>query len=467
MLLSRGTAGGDESLPVQDAAELWSGNFAALFQDTQAPWLAHRFFWFLEKALWQGMLQILVPPALRRSSLAHDAWMVADSVLFMFAAVIVMLRHLKRRGYDWPLASLTAGSFFFASSAISFFSGGVLECQMIFYAVVVAAILDSPDARKPVHFAILLAASACLIFCKTYALAALLPLALLLPRPREKMLYLVLTGFLFAVWALILRLVGGSGGVVSVYSYLLGYPTLGATVMHFGEFFVAFPFGIVWCFPLVCVTLFANRGAGQALMLKLAGILVLAAILSLFSFWHGGGAVAGPRYVPPFLMLLFPEVAAGLKSFLRRWRWIGMAVPLLTLLFLPALDYHNGLVYRWANRESDYSQWGEADPLMQPGVLAWRVVMAKSSLAENFRPSARMAIAPRTQDIFPMTGLSRLTYLMSIRNPPPQQASERDWLKNHGLDHALLWNLLRGLLMGALLIWMSLAALKAAREPAR
>jgi hypothetical protein len=236
-------------------------------------------------------------------------------------------------------------------------------------------------------------------------------------------------------------------------------------MVHFGEFFVAFPFGIIWCFPLAGFAFFAGRGARWALVLKLAGIILLAGFLSLFVGWHGGGAVAGPRFIVPFLMLLFPEVAAGLAALLRRWHWVGYTVPLLTVLFLPSLDYHNGLVYRWADGADGYQKWGESDPLMQPGLLAWRVILAKASGEQTFRPSDKMDISSPTGAIFPMTGVSRLSYALATPGSDPRQMAVRNWLMDHGLAYPLIWVLLRAVLAAALLLWLLFAAAAVSRRP--
>ena len=265
------------------------------------------------------------------------------------------------------------------------------------------------------------------------------------------------------LWVVALFSVANPREILGDYLGLLGTPTPAGVAEHFLEFFAAFPFGIIWCFPLLGAALFCDAPARPMLKAKIAGIILLASFLSLFAFWHGGGATAGPRFTPPFLMLLFPEIASGLKVLLNKWRGVGFAVPLLAALFLPSLDYHNGQVYRWVNLPNDYRQWGEADPLMQPGLLAWRIERAKARNDENFRPSTRMALNPLVSDIVPMTGLSRIVYAFTDPGADPRLARARGWLIAHGLGHPLFWRLLRALLAGALLFWLGLAALSAAR----
>jgi hypothetical protein len=458
-LLSHGTSGGDENLPVRASAIFWTEGWSSLWRSSEAPWLMHRFLWFVEKAVWQGVLEIFVPGVLARNSLVADALMVWDDVLFMLAATGVMMWHLLRCGYKWPFASLASAALLFASSAVSLFSGGVLECQMTFYAVVIAAMVDGEALPDTLRWIVLLTASALLVFSKDYALATLLPLSLLFNRPRERWLYAISLVTFAATWALLLRITAGNG-IEDLYENMIAGPTMQGVLVNFGEAVFSFSFGAVWCFPLLAFA-FVDRGSRRSALLKLSGFTVLIAFLALFDFWHGSGAVAGPRYILPFVMLFFPEVASGFAVAVRRWRWVCFAVPALALLFLPSIDYHNSQAYSWTNVPHSDTGWPHSDPAMQPGVLGWRVVLAKTYGEEKFRPGRGMPVA-HTAAIFPMTGISRFLYLLEGRAADSRQPFAQNWLRRHGVGNTAIWITLRDALAGALLLWLFYAAAKVA-----
>jgi hypothetical protein len=165
-------------------------------------------------------------------------------------------------------------------------------------------------------------------------------------------------------------------------------------------------------------------------------------------------------------MLLFPEVASGLTHLSARFRGALFAVPVLAIAFIPALDYHNAQFYSWARLPGSDTNWPYADPLMQPAILAWRVEYAKAAGTENFRASDQL-VSVSTDNIFPMTGISRLIYALKTDGEGSREMSARRFLTRWGLADTLIWSLVRAAAAAALLFWIFAAAFFAGKPASR
>jgi hypothetical protein len=477
-LLSRGTTGGDEATGATFAKLWWQGGWSAVTSRMEMDWVAHRFFWCLQKTLWNGLLIGL--PWVAKNFTLHDAFLALDGVVFMLATSAVGIWHLRKRDYDWSVALLATAGILLASSAVSFFGGGILECQMCFYAMVLMAALDRPGAVTRRRMAVILPCTSLLIFCKAYSVLFLLPLALLMTG-RLRLVYLGWIAAMPVLWGMVLQIVGdgASGGMLAFY---LNNLTNGASLTAMGFRFVELVFspayGLVWCFPLLLMAALVPAQGRRNLLIKVSGLFLVSMALCIFDFWHGYGASAGPRYIVPFLLLFLPEVACGFKALLSRWRWAGLLVPVLTLLFLPSIEYRNSLMYRWAEdpvapgrcgavacERPGIVGWGYGDPLLHPGIFGWRVVMARIEGAEDFRPSFQVPLYLHTRAIFPMTGVSRVVYALERRGLASDPSSRKitDALAKAKLDSLMLWMLIRALIVAAVLVSLLIAAWRSAK----
>lgn len=472
ILLSRGTAGGDEEQPSAFAMLWWKGGWSVIANKLPLDYIAHRFFWALEKTAWNGF--IILFPGVSSHEILHYAVLVMDGVLFMLAALLIAIWHLHRRGYSWAIACLSAASLLISSSAISFFGGGILECQMFFYVVVIVVAIDAPRHMTRPKLATLLISSAFLIFSRIYASIFLLPLSLLFGR-RTRPLYAVWVVGMTGLWWLLQQAVAGSapGGMVAYYTQNYtdkGDMSLLAIPFRLGEMLFSPGYGLVWCFPFLFLAVIAAWHDRFTFLVKLAGVLLLAGLLCTFDFWPGWGASAGQRYLVPFLLIFLPEVAFGFRFILNCWRWAGILVPLLTLLFLPSIEYRNTLLYNWTDKTHfGFLGWGYGDPLLHPGIFAWRVIAAKERGAVDFQPSADIPLVVHTNAIVPMTGVSRLIY--ALEQPEiasdPRSHGINTWLARLGLDKLPLWIAVRGVMIAALFVWLFGAAALAATAPRR
>jgi hypothetical protein len=459
-LLSRGTAGGDEGAAIRYAALAKAEGWVALLNGRESQIAAHRLFWTGEKYLLDFFFTLLLPAWLYAKPLVHDAVLTLDGPLFMLAAAATGWLFAARR-HDGRDASLAVSALLLGSSAISFFVGGDIECMMLLLVTLLTVALHPRQGFTPARLVAALVCGACLIACKVYSLVFLLPLAFLIPIRRYRFCFAAILILATGAWLVIPAMIGHHEGAAGFYLRVLGGGNIGVILGRAADQVVSFGFGLLWCFPLLAFLLPVRGGNRKALLVKATGLFLLILVFALFPFAYGQGAAAGPRYSVPFLMAFLPEVAEGVALLRRRRPVFLLAAPLAVLLFLPAIDYHNSLIGRWVDVPVRSIAWPSDDVRLQPGVFAWRVTAAKQVHQSAFRPSPEMPYDVPVTAIIPMTGLSRIIYV--LENLPTVADSKTlalaGWLWRHGLATPWPWRMLRGLLALALLVWVSWAAL--------
>ncbi len=459
LLLSRGTTGGDEGGVLQFLATFREGGWHAL---TGTPgnhdFLAHRLFWLGEKMVWEDFLRLVVPAKALAQPAIYAALMVLDDTLFMLAAFGLAVWHLRRR-HGGKIALLAASALFIASSAIGMFAGGFSECLMTLFVVLMTMQLDRDSALKPAQLCVLVLAGLGLLASKVYAAPFVLVLALLLHARSQK----IVVGALFLIgpfaWLILQSEVRSAApsGMLNFYVALMPERGIATLLSDAVAFFFSLSFGLLPCFPTLLLTCFCGKARQRVLAIKIFALLGVSVTLLTIPFWSGPGGLAGPRYITPFLFVLLPEIAAGLERLARSRPRLLLLVPAAALLFLPCLEYRNSLVTRYARDTASLVEmsWPHAEIAMHPAVLAWSVVIAKLQHRQTLNLSSDMAITVPTQDIFPMTTLSRLIYVLSFEGPlPPQMQSVRTILSRYRMDNVWIWVQLRlglaALLLGAL-----------------
>jgi hypothetical protein len=91
--------------------------------------------------------------------------------------------------------------------------------------------------------------------------------------------------------------------------------------------------------------------------------------------------------------------------------------------------------------------------------MAWSVVAAKLEGHPTLEVSADMQMRIPTQDIFPMTALSRVIYALRFQGSENSKIeSARNLLKHYHMDDAPPWAALRWLLAILLLAGLTMAA---------
>jgi hypothetical protein len=258
---------------------------------------------------------------------------------------------------------------------------------------------------------------------------------------------------------------GSSGSTIGFYQRLVSVETFAVFGGRLVSPLFSLSFGLVWCFPFLFLTGFSWAKNRRSLLLKITGIALVVLFLALFPFSLGTGAVAGPRYIVPFLMIFLPEVVDGLDMLARRRSRLLFAIPLAALLFMPSLDYRNSLISRWVPVPNRDISWPHTDLRMHPGIFAWRVIAARVSEASNIRISPDLPYIVKTDAVFPMSGLSRIIYALDSHSPEkvsspsdPRISRVVQWLASHRLDDLLLWHSVRALLVLSLLTWLVHAA---------
>lgn len=466
-VLSRGTARGDEGAAIMFASWARDHGWIATLRGPGGELVAHRLFWVIEKYLLDGLFTLLLPAWLYGKSVVHDAVLTMDGSLFMLGAAATGWLFAARRHGD-HVATLSVAVLMLGSSAVSFFCGGTIECMMFLFVAVFTVALHGGPVMSWRRLAVMLAAGTCLILCKPYALAFLLPVALLIPERRFQLCFVGALLLITAAWLLIPAAIGHEGGAMTYYSHVASIDSLVAILTRVLGQFTSFGYGLIWTFPLLALVLPVVRIHRRALLVKAVAIFLLLVIFALFPFPYGEGAIAGPRYPAPFLMIFLPEIADGIAVLKRQRPMVLLAVPLSVLLFLPAMDYRNSLVTRWLDLPLETINWVPNDSvLLQPGIFAWRILAAQATHQAVFRPSREIAYDIPVKAIFPMSGLSRIVYV--LENAPQLDDSRplpvNAWLWRHGLATPLLWRAIRLLLVFGLLGWVVRAAWPVRRKP--
>jgi hypothetical protein len=438
-----------------------------MFRFADNSFLAHRLAWVWEKIAWARLLHLLLPAGAFQTPFLSTWLMVLDAPLFTAGAFAVLAWHLMRRGHSWPIAILAPAAVMIASSGNGLFTGGLSECLMCLLVAAMTAAASRDKAGAPAAI-IFIACGALLVFFKLYAAPFVLLMVVVFPVSRR--LRLGTTAALCAaplVWLLIQSLIVGrahGGGMISFYLNLMNVFQPGTMLLEAFHFLFSFSYGVLPCFPLLLFAAFAPATRCRVLLYKIAGLLGVMVMLLPFSFWFGSGALGGPRYIVPFLLALTPEIAAGMIVLAGRprGRRLLLAVPLVALLFLPCLDYRNSLMERYSNGAiaNVDVDWTHGQIGMHPAIFGWRMVLAGPGESLRFRPSGSHSLAIPADAIFPMTGISRIVYVLN-RHGEGAGESRAIWLAlgKLGLASETLWRIARMILIVLLLAALSRAAL--------
>jgi hypothetical protein len=362
-----------------------------------------------------------------------------------------------------------------ASSGISLFTGGYVECLMSLLIVAITGLLDRREPLSAGLMTLLFLCGFALIFSKLYSAPFLLLLTVILPAtPRQKLLYAGLMLAAPAAWLVAQGAVRGPATHVGMVSFYLKFMNSEHLLYNAAASIFSLSFGLLPCFPLLASAFLADGAHRRRLAVKLAALGTVLLMLIPFDFWFGPGGTGGPRYIVPFLLVLLPEVAQGLERLAcGTGRRMLLLVPLLGLFFLPTLDYRNSLITGYAHQVSQVHPimsiaWPHANPAIHPAIFAWRVETAKMRSDRALVPASAMPISLTLADVFPMTGLSRAIYL--LESPPSgrrEALMARNALQQRGLADIRLWTGLRLLLVAMLLgglTWAALAAGKGCRQ---
>lgn len=466
LLLSHGTTGGDEGGVLEFMHVLQTSGWRGLSgSEGGHDFLAHRLFWLGEKIAWNAVVTAVLPASLLASASQYNYFMVLDDTLFMLAAFAVMVAHISRR-YTPAIAVLATSAIMIASSGIGLFAGGFSECIMSLLVVSLAVQLDRNGPLPAWRFALLILSGLGLIASKLYAAPFVLALALLVPGSRRsKLLY----GAIFLIaplaWLQIQSAVraSASSGMMTFYVSLMEDRNITVLLSESAAFFFSLSFGILPCFPLLLLAGFCSPAKRRTLAIKIAALLGIAVLLLPFPFWAGPGGLGGPRYIYPFLLVLIPEVADGLRnlSAVPQRRATLFAIPAAALLFLPSLEYRNSLAGRYADsmiRVSDL-KWPHTEAAMHPALFGWKAALAKQAGKGQVSLSRAQSLTADVQDIFPMTALSRVIYVLGFDGAAPAEIrTVKDMLARHGMDRIWPWAALRAILAILLLGGLTWAA---------
>lgn len=429
-MLSDGYLGGDEGV-VHAVVRLFHNDqgmspatFFATARDANT-YLQHHLFWSLIQIAVTSVLAVVTDFLDITFSEELHNWLLAYPLaLAALVSLPVSYRVLRRLGRPPELALLCIGLFFFGGSVIGLLTGGFIECYMLF-AVAMRMLLLTPRPGEQVPGVLLALVDFTLIAAKSYSLIfllALLPGTFARLGRKERTVYLVIVLSACVLWFLAKSSipVGERGPVWTVYKSALSPGlSVGLWLTHVGWAVFSFSFGLLWTTPVVLLLFgHARRAIGSENIQKLLGIAGLMFVFTLYPFWHGATGMPGQRYVLPFLLVLLPEMASGLRFLIERSKWMLVGVFACIVLFLPAVDFRNTLTELYASKSAQTApiiRFGNENfPMLDwsfhPGVFAWRVVLAKWN--KNAAMSSALYGGPSLDpaEIAPMTGISRVIF---------------------------------------------------------
>lgn len=463
-LLSHGTAGGDEGGVLQFLATYRESGWHALAEGENNNFLAHRLFWLGEKLAWDTLIRSILPAALLSHPALYTYAMVIDDTLFILAAFALAVLHLHSTGHNRKIAFLAPAALMIASSGIGLFAGGFSECFMCLLVIIMMAEIDREKGISTGRFILLITVGICLIATKLYAAPFVLMLGLLLPGTvRQRQIFVAV--FLVAplAWLMVQTKIqsANSAGMVHFYISLMRGGDAAIASDAFA-FFLSLSFGILPCFPLLLFASCCGSERRKRLAVKILAICGVAALLLPYRYWAGPGGLAGPRYIYPFLLIFLPEVAEGMRRVaVGPARTLLIAVPVAALLFLPCLEYRNSLVSRYALEKRAVSEvsWAHTDFWMHPAVFAWSVVAANFQSHKSIVLGQDLGGTAQVRDIFPMTTLSRVIYVLRLDLPVPAEVEAvKKMLNRAGAANVLAWEALRAILSALLIASLTLAA---------
>ena len=165
-----------------------------------------------------------------------------------------------------------------------------------------------------------------LVFAKLYAAIFVLLLTPILPgaRPQRFAFAAIAMGAPILWLALQSGIRGGDpGSMVAFYAQLVTVLSPLHLLKEGFESFFSLSFGLIPCFPLLLLALFVPAAERRTLLFKSLALLSIIIVVLPFGFWFGPGGTGGPRYIVPFLLVFFPEMAQGLSHI---WRGSGARV---------------------------------------------------------------------------------------------------------------------------------------------
>lgn len=433
------------------------------------PW--HHIIWFA-----------ITYTTLRFLSLFSNAPMIVQAVLSaegIFAALLGLalcyVFLLRRMRLGATISAATILAVFVGSYGIfAITMGGTVESFVIPVMAIRLFFFEGTITRR--RAGLLAITDIVLVAFKPYGLvviAATWPL--IWPRAARdaRIVYGAVLGALFAGFALFKLSTWNPTGD---YSWVLVASVSGTLLNLLQQ--IASPWsGLPFCMPVMMVLFWCEAPLRRALMFKLGGLLCCMLILSIFPFFDGD--VPGGRYIFPFLLVLLPEIAAGVAVIARKAPRAMWLLPLCVAAFLPTALY--SLPFFLKNELPSTGTCLREHPVP----YSWKLIAAQVGRrdqvdicyhGEAYTMATRDAASPRTAPwrvAYFLFGAHSAEYLANVHGYSGEQQQHDKWgaalsarLSGIGLGSPAIWRLLGSLPAIAALLLAVLIALRLNRRPA-
>ena len=476
--LSDGYLAGDERTIYGFVSLFNQSETSSLFAFLSEPhdfnlYLQHHFFWFLLQLAQTSLLDLsTVMWGIVWGDELRNWLLVYPLALAACLSIPVAYSALLRLGVDRSHVLLCTGFFYVGGSVVGLLTGGFIECFMLL-AVAIRMLLLAPAPRARTQAILLAVVDFTLVAAKLYSLIfllAVLPATLARLRGNSRYRYLVVLSLLCMIWVLAKSAI--PVGAIGELQWATSSPGLSVAVFltRLGEATGSFSYGLLWTTPVLLLLGIPRNALKPELAQKLLAILALECVSCLYSFWHGAAGMPGQRYIMPYLLVLLPDMCAGLLALNARFRGTSLVVLVSVAIFLPAIDYRHSLADSYADRSGQsmpevrfgWENLPMLDWSFHPGIFAWRVLIAKWN-NETTMPAARSsgpALSPTA--IAPMTGIARVILATNSSSPADSRLDHVRQLFAGWVGKLL--EFLRGTFILVLFVTMAGAAYHARRE---
>jgi hypothetical protein len=388
-------------------------------------YLRHHLLWFWLQLAGASALDAVTSLLRIDMGAAIRTWLLVYPLPFMAAlSALVAYRALLRHAIPKAAAQLGLLAFYLGGSVTGLLTGGFIECAMLLAVAAHLWLVAPREAGRPPVLPLVLV-DWILVAAKPYSLvflALILPGTLARLSPRQRWAYAGGLALLCAAW-FALRSQVPADGIAARADLVIPPLSVGALSTNLFHAAFSLTFGLAWTTPLLLLAGLPREAWGAPLLQKLLAIAALEGVFCLFPFWHGATGVPGQRYVLPYLVILLPEMCAGLAALAARGRLAVIAAVAAVALFLPTLDFRNTFADTYpraeppGQRRIDFGleRFPMADGSFHPGVFAWRLAIARAGGDEAFRAALSGGPLLHPGKVVPQTGISRV--IAAVNSP--------------------------------------------------
>lgn len=429
-MTSHGSYGGDEGTIFKATQSYLNGDESSLWnflrkKNELSGILQNHFFWFIliliERIAVDTVflnINVVITP------IYYGVLISLPLAVMVVTSVYIAYKTLRFKGFKSNICLLSILFIFFGSNIIGLFTGGFIECFIIF-SLCIREFFQARLCNNKNLIIFIALIDSLIIFAKSYSIIVIFFLILINFKSikiNEKIKYISLLLFSNIIWIYITRIIipiDDNGPLwISLISKSLSFREWFENII---SAFFSFGFGIFFTAPFL-LFLFNRNIFKSQLALKIIGIIALEMYLCIYPFWTGAQGLPGQRYILPFLIIFLPEVASSVNLLMSRKSKLLYIIPICLILFFPALDYRNSLSDTYANQTiaNDVNEknnfilnFPAYDLTFHPGIFAWRILASNTLDDQYLKAASSRELIFNPNKIFPMSSISRIIFLLS------------------------------------------------------